>query len=714
MDVLVSGSVYNTDMKLSDIPISLANDRALDLRSAILAQPPGEDVASSVSALMDYATAIAGALPGVRKLVMAAISVGLEPSVKRFPAYMCVDADEASVIGFVRGFGEALHERQPSRLSTALLSGHPDPDVLTLFRICAYLQIVFLPYDASAKAGVMDRISGPDVSSSPERAVELHDLKRAITGLLIGLSAKEERVLRLLFGIGVYEHTLEEIGATFGVTRSRVQQIGAHALRRLWSRAMDRGLDGVMDAQSYPSAVGSSASITPRRFGCETVLLAVSLGLDIDAMALAMVRTGVITGSERRNPSPAVIESAAYSLRRSRVPGSFSAEDLVLEIGCGLDVVAMLIANGRFLPISHDNVLKIGVRYHSDLPRDFISELLAGAECRPPKDTEFPIRRAATIVGCSETDVVRHIFRTGLMVTSYEERSYSSAKVDVLDLAQSLVEFKVRDGHPLERVAALPSVVEECRSIARYRSVIARAKVAAPGDETAGRRMEAASQSLVEIRRRADKLKKAEAARLKKLAKERAKAVSREASREALAAKQISLTNEAIRKARAVNFEAARRGLERLRLQSISPSSDLSAPPRTHSLVPRHVPSSPPRSWTIRDFAQAAIVSTAVVLNLVRNGRLGPVTGSARSSFQIGHDDAVRFLRTMVSIDEILQAWKKGEHVVSILSLANVSPKFPVETVGTSFYSRDYVMKVAASLGSLGQKAPAVTSGRSG
>ena len=48
------------------------------------------------------------------------------------------------------------------------------------------------------------------------------------------LSAREERVLRMRFGIGINsDHTLEEVSKQFSVTRERIRQIEAKALRKL-------------------------------------------------------------------------------------------------------------------------------------------------------------------------------------------------------------------------------------------------------------------------------------------------------------------------------------------------------------------------------------------------------------------------------------------------------------------------------------------------
>ena len=52
--------------------------------------------------------------------------------------------------------------------------------------------------------------------------------------ILKGLPSRDERILRMRFGLGVdAEHTLEEIGAKFGISRERVRQIETSALRRI-------------------------------------------------------------------------------------------------------------------------------------------------------------------------------------------------------------------------------------------------------------------------------------------------------------------------------------------------------------------------------------------------------------------------------------------------------------------------------------------------
>ena len=60
------------------------------------------------------------------------------------------------------------------------------------------------------------------------------NLRETTTRILASLTPREERVLRMRFGIGMNtDHTLEEVGKQFDVTRERIRQIEAKALRKL-------------------------------------------------------------------------------------------------------------------------------------------------------------------------------------------------------------------------------------------------------------------------------------------------------------------------------------------------------------------------------------------------------------------------------------------------------------------------------------------------
>ena len=73
-----------------------------------------------------------------------------------------------------------------------------------------------------------------DEGPSPEYGVIASDLKTAVENALLSLTPREERVLRKRFGIGLKtDYTLEEVGVEFSVTRDRIRQIEAKALRKL-------------------------------------------------------------------------------------------------------------------------------------------------------------------------------------------------------------------------------------------------------------------------------------------------------------------------------------------------------------------------------------------------------------------------------------------------------------------------------------------------
>ena len=74
------------------------------------------------------------------------------------------------------------------------------------------------------------------------------NLKEQTTQILASLTPREERVLRMRFGIGMNtDHTLEEVGQQFSVTRERIRQIEAKALRKLKHPSRSRKLKSFLD-----------------------------------------------------------------------------------------------------------------------------------------------------------------------------------------------------------------------------------------------------------------------------------------------------------------------------------------------------------------------------------------------------------------------------------------------------------------------------------
>jgi RNA polymerase primary sigma factor len=82
----------------------------------------------------------------------------------------------------------------------------------------------------------------------PDQAAISANLRETTTRVLASLTPREERVLRMRFGIGMNtDHTLEEVGQQFSVTRERIRQIEAKALRKLKHPSRSRKLRSFLD-----------------------------------------------------------------------------------------------------------------------------------------------------------------------------------------------------------------------------------------------------------------------------------------------------------------------------------------------------------------------------------------------------------------------------------------------------------------------------------
>ena len=92
-----------------------------------------------------------------------------------------------------------------------------------------------------------DFIEDKGASSPVEDVINLR-LTEEVEKVLATLTPREEKILRMRFGIGERsDHTLEEVGKVFGVTRERIRQIEAKALRKLRQPHRSRGLESFHD-----------------------------------------------------------------------------------------------------------------------------------------------------------------------------------------------------------------------------------------------------------------------------------------------------------------------------------------------------------------------------------------------------------------------------------------------------------------------------------
>jgi RNA polymerase primary sigma factor len=110
---------------------------------------------------------------------------------------------------------------------------------MSVTRVEQVLSMVQEPTSLDAPVGedgdaiLGDLIKAPD-TVDPQAAAEVSALQRMVGEALADLTPREQRVLRMRFGIGgATDHTLEEIGKEFGVTRERIRQIEAKALEKL-------------------------------------------------------------------------------------------------------------------------------------------------------------------------------------------------------------------------------------------------------------------------------------------------------------------------------------------------------------------------------------------------------------------------------------------------------------------------------------------------
>ncbi|MDX1764123.1 MAG: sigma-70 family RNA polymerase sigma factor, partial [bacterium] len=84
---------------------------------------------------------------------------------------------------------------------------------------------------------------------SPSEAVVKINLQETVSKVLETLTPREEKVLRKRFGIGeATDHTLEEVGQEFNVTRERIRQIEAKALRKLRHPTRSRVLKAFIES----------------------------------------------------------------------------------------------------------------------------------------------------------------------------------------------------------------------------------------------------------------------------------------------------------------------------------------------------------------------------------------------------------------------------------------------------------------------------------
>jgi RNA polymerase primary sigma factor len=123
----------------------------------------------------------------------------------------------------------------------------PAPKVRELLKMSWQPLSLSSPTGPDEDAQLGDFVEDRSVISADDAVIET-DLHCQIRKVLAMLTPREEKILRLRFGIGEKtEHTLEEVGNDFSVTRERIRQIEAKALRKLRHASRSKGLRGFLD-----------------------------------------------------------------------------------------------------------------------------------------------------------------------------------------------------------------------------------------------------------------------------------------------------------------------------------------------------------------------------------------------------------------------------------------------------------------------------------
>jgi RNA polymerase primary sigma factor len=149
----------------------------------------------------------------------------------------------------VRTSRQMLNEigREPTPEELAEKLGMPLEKVRKVLKIAKEPLSLETPVGDEEDSHLGDFIQDPNVVLPIDAAIQ-SNLRETTTRVLASLTPREERVLRMRFGIGMNtDHTLEEVGQQFSVTRERIRQIEAKALRKLKHPSRSRKLRSFLD-----------------------------------------------------------------------------------------------------------------------------------------------------------------------------------------------------------------------------------------------------------------------------------------------------------------------------------------------------------------------------------------------------------------------------------------------------------------------------------
>lgn len=134
---------------------------------------------------------------------------------------------------------EQENERRPSPEELAAQLDLPVDKVADTMKVSGRHISVDAPFVEGEDNSLLDILSNPD-SPSADRTLVTESLQKEIERALDTLTSREKEIIKMFFGLGEPEKTLEEIGDRFNLTRERVRQIKEKAIRRLRSQSKSR------------------------------------------------------------------------------------------------------------------------------------------------------------------------------------------------------------------------------------------------------------------------------------------------------------------------------------------------------------------------------------------------------------------------------------------------------------------------------------------
>ncbi|MBQ2077165.1 MAG: sigma-70 family RNA polymerase sigma factor, partial [Bacteroidales bacterium] len=127
---------------------------------------------------------------------------------------------------------EQENERRPTSEELAKVLDMPEDKISDTLKVSGRHTSLDAPFANGEDNSLVDVLENTDLPNTDSKLIE-ESLSKEIERVLAALTEREREIVKMFFGIGGPERTLEEISDQFGLTRERVRQIKEKAIRRL-------------------------------------------------------------------------------------------------------------------------------------------------------------------------------------------------------------------------------------------------------------------------------------------------------------------------------------------------------------------------------------------------------------------------------------------------------------------------------------------------